>query len=179
MRKCVIMRGIPGSGKSTYVRLNHPEAFVFSSDHYHMKDGEYRYDEKRAQLCHDLCLSGFMTWARLGRSPLVCDNTNTTAWEVAPYYRIAEICGYDVQIVFVWCPFEVAEARNVHNVPPEKMFRMWQGLNREVLPSHWRQRIVVSHRGITPAFDTANQGLEQLATLQVAPAKEDSDGQGG
>jgi len=37
--KVVIMRGVSGSGKSTYARTNYPSATILSSDDYWTKDG--------------------------------------------------------------------------------------------------------------------------------------------
>lgn len=49
MRNVIIMRGVPGSGKSTYVRNRYPEARVVSADRYFTDPatGEYRFDASK------------------------------------------------------------------------------------------------------------------------------------
>jgi hypothetical protein len=41
--RCVITRGLPGSGKSTYIKNNYPDVVACSADNAFMKNGVYQY----------------------------------------------------------------------------------------------------------------------------------------
>ena len=54
----VVMRGLPGSGKSTVVSTItrvYPHAVVCSADHYFMNDGKYEYSSSRLKSAHLQC----------------------------------------------------------------------------------------------------------------------------
>jgi hypothetical protein len=117
---------------------------VCSTDHYFPKEGAYRFDPALLRQAHDHCLRSYLDLVHpiSAIGTLVVDNTNLAVWEVAPYYRLAEVHGHEVEVVHTWAPFEVCLARNTHQVPHHKMWRMWQTLLTERLPPHWHERIV-------------------------------------
>lgn len=140
--KVIIMRGAPGSGKSYWIANNAPEAAVCSADNYFKINGEYRFDPARLPNAHDQCLKHFLKIAYAGRIEIVVDNTNTKVFEIAPYYRTAEVYGYDVEIVWMIAPPEKCKERNTHNVPPHVIDSMISGV--EALPSWWKVRVVLN-----------------------------------
>lgn len=141
MKRCIIMRGLPGSGKSTWLQRNEPNAVVWSADNYHLQEGVYRYDKAKAKEAHDWCLNRFLQ-SLFAYSPLVAvDNTNVKAFEFSPYYRAAEALGYEVEIVWVVAPIEKCILRNVHGVPSETIQRMARSF--EPIPDWWNVRMVV------------------------------------
>lgn len=87
----IIMRGLPGSGKDTWIRRNYPEG---SADSFHMVNGVYQYDPKKAGEAHNACLRKFLSICIEVKeslpSQLIVSNTNSTIVEIAPYYRVAE-----------------------------------------------------------------------------------------
>ena len=42
--RLILVRGVPGSGKSTFAAKVFPGAFHVENDMFHVKDGEYRFD---------------------------------------------------------------------------------------------------------------------------------------
>lgn len=86
IRICVLLRGLPGSGKSYLARRlieetlkdhQDPKNHIISTDNYfYNKRGEYRFDPQRLPEAHDAAQKLFTQCACKGYSPLIVDNTN-------------------------------------------------------------------------------------------------------
>jgi predicted kinase len=140
--RVLILAGVPGSGKSTYVNnLGLTRESVVSADNYFVgSDGEYRFDPTKLGAAHGDCLRGFVAALHQGMATVVVDNTNTTVIEMAPYVALAAAYGYAVEIVRFACDPAVAAARNVHGVPERACRAMAERLERtfqEGLPPFW------------------------------------------
>lgn len=138
----LILAGVPGSGKSTYVNnLGLSRESVVSADNYFVgSDGEYRFDPTKLGAAHGDCLRGFVSALMKGMATVVVDNTNTTAIEMAPYVALAAAYGYMVEIVRFSCDPAVAAERNVHGVPERAVRAMADRLDRtfqDGLPPFW------------------------------------------
>lgn len=119
MPECIIVVGVPGSGKTTLCKERFPTTPRVSSDDHFMKSGEYVFVPAEIGEAHFNCFDKFVGIVDEGVSDIVVDNTNTTAWELAPYFRYAEYKGYTVKIIRLLCDPVAAHARNVHGVPLE------------------------------------------------------------
>lgn len=112
-----IVRGIPGSGKSTFAKTlggQHYEA-----DMYFMSaDGEYQFDFTKIKDAHQWCQGMVKGDMILEYPKIVVSNTFTQDWEMEPYNKMAEENGYTVFTVIV-------ENRhggvNQHGVPEDKI----------------------------------------------------------
>lgn len=137
MNTIAIMRGIPGSGKSTWAKRNWPEARVCSADHFftNRTTGDYEFDPARIGEAHNDCLRRFLGYLVAGHNYIVVDNTNLRVFEFAPYYRLAEMMGFGVQIVQINCDPQTAFERGRHGVPLDKIEAMWKSM--EPIPHHW------------------------------------------
>lgn len=126
MNVALIMRGIPGSGKTTAAkRLAGMSGVIHSTDNYFMVNGEYRFDRSQLQAHHDANFSAFCESLRQGVPLVICDNTNVTKAHYQRYVDAAEQAGYIVTFVIMKHPEpEVAAARNQHGVPLETIKRM-------------------------------------------------------
>lgn len=119
--RVLILRGVSGSGKSTYTRkvstgLN--KVVVCSADHYFERSGEYRFNPKELPEAHKQCFRKFVSTINEGLADLiVVDNTNLTRVEVAPYLVYAQAFGCEVEIVRLTVDVGLAAQRNLHGVP--------------------------------------------------------------
>lgn len=130
-RTVIIMRGIPGSGKSTRAReLVGDTGVIHSTDEYFMKDGTYLFDATRIGLYHRLNFEAFVRSLEAGTSPVIVDNTNIRRRDFKRYVKAAGEAGYDVVEEVIPMPsIDVAVERNTHGIPREAIQRMidrWQ-----------------------------------------------------
>jgi len=116
-----ILRGIPGSGKSTVAKEIASEMNICTADDFHMKNGEYNWQPENVGRAHAWCQKKAETFMGLELSPIVVANTSTTMKEMQPYYDLAEKHGYQVFSLIV-------ENRhsgvNIHDVPEETLEKM-------------------------------------------------------
>jgi len=143
--KVIILRGVSGSGKSTYTRTHHPAALVCSADDFFIgEDGVYRFDGTRIKDAHKWCMRKFVDALRGMDSSqdreIVVDNTHTMLWEFSGYVQVAEAHGYEVEIVRMDTPVDVAAARNTHGVPLKAVQGMADRFQK-VLP-WWKETVV-------------------------------------
>ena len=115
-----IVRGIPGSGKSTFAKTlggEHYEADMFFID----GNGEYKFDTLKIKQAHEWC-QDMVYMDMIKETPkIVVSNTFTQEWEMRPYFDLAKNYGYKVFSV-------VVENRhggtNQHEVPEEVLTKM-------------------------------------------------------
>jgi hypothetical protein len=142
-----ILRGIPGSGKSSIVSQPARERFgavIWSADAFFTgKDGTYRFDPSRLPEAHGACLRGFAHDVRFNKPVVVVDNTSTSNIEAAPYEALARAFGYRVFHVVIQTDPAVGVVRNVHGVPAAAVVRMSDTLHREVeaAPPWWEVKV--------------------------------------
>jgi predicted kinase len=114
----ILVRGIPGSGKSTFAKLicnQHVEADMFFE-----LDGEYKFDPSKLKQAHEWCKNKAEGWMKNGYNVAV-SNTFTQEWEMQPYFELAKKYGYMVHTLI---KENRHEGKNVHNVPEEKLEQM-------------------------------------------------------
>lgn len=127
--RIVLLCGLPGSGKSTYLAQTGLPGL--SSDH-------VRYllaDDPTDQSLHDRVFETLRYLLRqrlqLGRAVTYIDATHLTPVERAPYIGMAHAYGCDIEAVFFDVPLEICLARNAaraRNVPVEAMRAMAEKL---------------------------------------------------
>jgi len=144
MRKVIIMRGISGAGKSTYIQEHFSTAKIVSADRYftNKATGEYRFNPAELNEAHAYCFRHFLN--ELGHSEriIVVDNTNISAFEVSPYVLAANAFGYEHEIITLLVDPSLAFLRNIHDVPDTVVSGMSTRLVDAVLPNWWNTKDV-------------------------------------
>lgn len=119
MSKLVLIRGLPGSGKSTMARVLALIGFAHhEADHFFMVDGEYKFDASKLQEAHAKCLADAGESLSLGMN-VVVSNTFTRMWEMKPYLDLAASLGCRVHVITADGSYQ-----NVHGVPSDVIDRM-------------------------------------------------------
>ena len=120
-----IVRGIPGSGKTTFAKTISP--IVVEADQYFTDDkGNYIFDGAKIKLAHEYCRSQTEAWMiteddQINTSKVAVSNTFTQEWEMEPYFELAKKYGYTVFTIVVE---NVHGGKNIHNVPEDKIKQM-------------------------------------------------------
>lgn len=127
MKTVIILRGLPGSGKSTFaeylsaITVDQSESFHIEADKYFMKDGEYKFDVKKLFLAHKECMRLFKTAIEEECRQIIISNTSTRESEFKDYMKLAKEAGY---VVFSVVVENRHEGNSVHNVPEETLQKM-------------------------------------------------------
>lgn len=124
MASLFIIRGLPGSGKTT---LAHEIASrVYSADDYFTNryTGEYHFVAEHLHIAHSNCLQNVRLAMRDRCNKIAVANTFSMRWEMQLYYDAAKEFGYTVYELTCNGKF-----KNTHNVPEEtisKMMARWE-----------------------------------------------------
>lgn len=151
MLNIVIMQGVSGSGKSTYIMRNFPSAIVVSADYYFVNvvTGNYEFNSELLGEAHANCLRSYIdtvvVWNNnVEDGVLVVDNTNCTVAEIAPYAAIATAYGHKLKIICLDIDPKVAAARNLHGVDELNVMMMAERIKNSSkdLPPYWQREVI-------------------------------------
>ena len=128
MKTLYIVRGVPGSGKSTTAKkLAH---FVCEADDFFIDEhGVYNFDLSKLKNAHEYCrlmcehyminINSLADTMDSDMMSVAVANTFTRKWEMAPYYELAEKHGFSVVEIICRGNF-----KNIHGVPEKKVEEM-------------------------------------------------------
>lgn len=127
MNKLIILRGLPGAGKSTLVSKleidNNIKAVICSADDffYFGKDKikeNYKYDINLARKAHFSCKEKCIKALKNNESLIIIDNTNIKYKEYKDYITLGSAYNYEIEIhAIVGMKPEDSFNLNEHNVP--------------------------------------------------------------
>lgn len=118
----VLIRGLPGAGKSSIAGLFIAQGYVHvEADQFFIREGRYVYERELVPLAHEWCREQVRESLRAGRR-VVVSNTFVSLAELEPYLRMRP----DALILEASGPWQ-----NVHDVPEStlaRLLRRWEHL---------------------------------------------------
>ena len=128
MKVLILLRGLPGSGKSTFANYMFSNNIFEADQYFYDEDSNYNFDASKLHDAHKWCQSRVERAMECNLdtegqyySEIVVSNTSTTEKELEPYLELAK--KYDYQVVSL-----IVENRHSgvskHNVPVETIERM-------------------------------------------------------
>jgi len=137
VKQVIILRGLPGSGKTSLVSKIEKEynlpATICSADDYFYFEKEhvaenYKFNKNLLSQAHAYCKNKFLEALKLKDKLIIVDNTNIKLRDFSWYVKQADSFEYSVLICSI-CGGTTEEhlSSNVHNVPLETIERMASG----------------------------------------------------
>jgi predicted kinase len=133
MKELYLIRGIPGSGKSTFAHHVWNDYAICEADKFfYDKEGNYNFDASKLRQAHEWCRNEVEIRMKDNVAnpqyypEIVVSNTFTQEWEMEPYFELAEQYGYKV---FSFIIENRHGGKNVHGVPDEKIEQMKSRFN--------------------------------------------------
>ena len=150
-RIALINRGVPGSGKSTFIKTLRQvveaqglSMAVHSTDDKHMVDGEYKWSMKMQGQYHRENYEEFVESMSSGINVVVCDNTNIRQRDFNKYLDSARELGYHT-VAITFAPDEIEKhlVRNTHDVPEETITLMRSRLNKNLVTDLFDREVII------------------------------------
>jgi predicted kinase len=120
----ILIRGLPGSGKSSVAAVLSEENKypVLSIDHYFTdNDGTYNFRFGENHVAYAQCKERTEECMKKGLQKVFVDNTFTMEWEMEPYFQLAQTYNY---YLFVLTVENHGSFKNVHNVTDDQLKKM-------------------------------------------------------
>lgn len=140
MKTLYIIRGLPGSGKSTlgekladsymdyHPELGHTKHYSFAADDYFVdEEGNYNFDPSRLVDAHEQCRQRVLKAMKYGIENVAVCNTFSQSWEAGPYVKLCK--QFDYTPVVLECQSQFG---NIHDVPQESIDAMrerWESID--------------------------------------------------
>jgi predicted kinase len=120
----ILLRGLPGAGKSTLAKLLSENGTypVLSIDSYFTNakgDYEFKFDENHR--AYKTCEQNTEEALKQNKAKIFVDNTFTLDWEMEPYFKLASKYNYQLHVVTVE---NYHSGKNIHNVAEDQLKKM-------------------------------------------------------
>ncbi len=121
----IILRGLPGSGKSTIAQsISEENKYpVFSIDDYFTDPytKEYAFDFSKNHLAYKQCELNTEKAMQEKCSKIILHNTFTINWEIEPYFALAKKYSY---MVFILTVEKYHNSENLHGISEDQLKKM-------------------------------------------------------
>jgi predicted kinase len=125
MKELILLRGLPGSGKTSFASAIWNDYAVCEADKFfYDKEGNYNFDPSKLKEAHNWCKNEVETRMQDHQNnqqyypEIAVSNTFTQEWEMEDYFKLAEKYGYKVVSLILE---NRHGSQNVHGVPDEKL----------------------------------------------------------
>lgn len=115
MKHVIILRGLPGSGKTSFVEdVIKPDAHIEADQFFVDEKGEYHFDQSRQGLAHKDAMVRFEKALSEEKGKIVVSNTSSRRSEFWSYLKKAKEKGYRVSVMVME---NYHKGGDVHNTP--------------------------------------------------------------
>jgi len=121
-QELILIRGIPGSGKTTYAKKHYLNYKLHEADDYRMKDGKYVFKPEESKEVYRKCFKDTKKSLEKGLN-VVVTRTFLSKNSLIEYTNLAKKLGIKYKILRVTGKF-----KNIHEVPAEKVKNMENAL---------------------------------------------------
>ncbi|MBD0399965.1 AAA family ATPase [Flammeovirga sp. EKP202] len=121
MKKLILLRGLPGAGKTTVAQAM--GGSIEADDFMVNENGEYQFDPRNLPFAHKQCEEMVKLCMSRSQELIVVSNTFTTEDEMKNYFVMAEKYGYQVSSLIVE---NRHGSKSIHNVPDSNIKRMME-----------------------------------------------------
>ncbi|MCA0430991.1 MAG: ATP-binding protein [Bacteroidetes bacterium] len=123
MNSIILLRGLPGAGKSTLASILKDDLTkIFSIDDYFTdENGTYKFDYKQNHLAYQNCIDNCKKAILNSEKKIIIHHTFTLEWEMEPYFALAKEYNYKLFVVTV----ENRQGfKNTHDISDEQIKKM-------------------------------------------------------
>ena len=124
MKSLILLRGLPGAGKSTLAGvLSENQYPIFSVDDYftNSETGVYHFEFDKNHLAYKQCEEQVKQAMESNVSKIFVANTFTLEWELTPYFKLAAEYSYQLHVVTVE---KYHTNANIHEVSEAQIKKM-------------------------------------------------------
>lgn len=128
-KKVVIIRGLPGCGKTTMALSFADRGYKHcEADHYFFNDGVYEYDASKINEAHEYCRNKAISELERG-GKVVIANTFTRKWEIKELLESLPVDFRDIEILV--CHGGTGNDKNIPAFKLEQMKHRWESHPKE------------------------------------------------
>jgi len=126
MKSLILLRGLPGSGKSSFAKLiseegNYPVHSV--DDYFTDSSGNYHFNFRENHLAYKACETNTRKSLEAGFKKVIVENTFTMEWELEPFLKLGKELEYTI---FVMTMENRHGGKNIHDISEEQLHKMAQ-----------------------------------------------------
>lgn len=118
----IIIRGLPGAGKSSFANLIKGEFPVYSIDDYFTDSyGVYHFNHKENYKAYQQCEENVRQAMKNGIEKILVDNVFSISWEMEPYLQLAKEYNYTIYVLTIE---NYHGEKNKHDINDEQLKKM-------------------------------------------------------
>lgn len=123
MKSLIIIRGLPGSGKSSLAEILSEGKYPVHSidDFFTDESGKYFFDHTKNHLAYKQCEARTRESMNSGAKKIFVDNVFSIDWEMEPYFKLASEFDYRI---FVLTVEKYHNEKNIHRITEEQIEKM-------------------------------------------------------